>query len=441
MKNLHIILTFILIFNCTANSQIKKLNEDESVRIAFENSKDIKIAESRIKSSLAKIDETSSLFLPQLKFNAGYTRYSKVNPFLIKVPAFPEPLKLSEVLNNSYNFRLSLTQPLFTGNKLTSLKSSATSMEKSAGEDLLNEKNNTASAVRIAFWNYYKAGLLKDIAAENVAQSEIHVNDTRNFLKNGLATNSDVLKLEVQLSNSKLQYLETSNNLELARVSFNKTLGLPLDSKTDPEVINPEFSEMNFDLKKLTDEALINRRELKSSDFKLKSLESNIDAIKSSYYPYIYLGANYALLNPNNRVLPQVNRFELAWDAGLYLSWDLWNWGNTSAQVTQAEQNLVQSRQNRSQLKDAIELEVNQYFHNVNFLKEKIIVSRKSIEQSEENYRVIREKYNFQLATSTELTDAENLLFQAKINYASAVADYNIALIKLFKSAGRRLYP
>ena len=155
----------------------------------------------------------------------------------------------------------------------------------------------------------------------------------------------------------------------------------------------------------------------------------------------MYLGAGYTLANPNSRIQPQINRFDGTWDAGIFLSWDLWNWGNTSSQVIQNEQTLIQGKLSRSQLMETIELEVNQNFLNLKFLKEKTDVSNKTIVQSEENYRVTREKYNAQLATSTELADAETLLFQAKTNYANAVADYRIALIKLYKSAGRKLYP
>lgn len=441
MKNLCIIFLFLIFTNLPSEGQIRTFSEDESIKTAIENSRELKIAESRIKGNKAKEDENGSLFFPQLKFTAGYTRLSKVDPFVINVPFSPLPVKISDALLNSYNFRLSLTQPLFTGNRLTSLKYSASFSGKASEEEFEAEKNNVAASVRSAYWNFYKAKLIKEIAGENVAKSGLHVTDTRNFMINGLATVSDLLKLEVQLSNANLQLLEASNNLELSRISFNKTLGIPLESETDIEISDKEFRDVNLDLKQLLNEAFSNRSELKSSDYKLKSFESNIKTAKSFYFPYIYLGAGYTYANPNSRLQPQTNRFDGTWDAGIFLSWDIWNWGNTSAQVIQSEQMLVQGRLNRQQLKEAIELEINQNYLNLNFLKEKIIVSAKTIEQSEENYRVIREKYNSQLATSTELADAETLLFQAKTNYANAETDYRIALIKLYRSTGRKLYP
>ena len=360
---------------------------------------------------------------------------------MIKLPFSPVPVQISDAIVNSYSFRLSLTQPLFTGNRLTSLRNSGSFAEKASEEDFIIEKNNIAANVRIAYWSFYKAKLIKKISDENVSMSELHVADTRNFMNNGLATRSDLLKLEVQLSNAKLQFLEASNNLELSKITFNKTLGIPLETKSEIEISNQEFTFESPDLKQLLNEAFNNRSELKSSAYRIKSFESNVTAAKSGYYPYVYLGAGYNLANPNSRIQPQVNRFDGTWDAGIFLSWDFWNWGSTSAQVIQNEQTLIQGKLSRAQLMESIELEVNQNYLNLNFLKEKAEVSNLTTGQSEENYRVIREKYNAQLATSTELADAETLLFQAKTNYANAVADYRIALIKLYKSAGRKLYP
>ena len=68
MKNICILILYLIIISSHSEGQIKTFSEDESIKTAMENSRDIKIAESRIAGNKAKVDETSSLFLPQLKF-------------------------------------------------------------------------------------------------------------------------------------------------------------------------------------------------------------------------------------------------------------------------------------------------------------------------------------------------------------------------------------
>jgi len=434
------ILIFILLIQNYLTAQTTTLSIEESVTEGIKNSNELKIAQSKIISNKAKVSEVKSQFLPQLKFNASYTRLSEVNPFFIIVPFSTNPVQISEVLLNNYNFRLSLQQQIFTGFRLNSLKNSGEYNVTSSEIEFDNEKNNIAAAVQSAFWNYYKSQLIKNIAEENLKQTEGHITDTKNFMKNGLATTSDLLKLEVQNSNAKLLLLDAVNNLNIARVTFNKSIGYNLNQNTEVKSGYPEIQIQEFKLEDLISEAKSKRDDLKSLDYKLKSISENINAVKSPFYPSVYLGANYYYSNPNLRIQPPVDKFDGTWDASVTLSWDVWNWGYTSAQITQAEQTLVQSKINLTQLNESIEYEVNQNYLNLKYLKEKIEVSKKTIEQAEENYRVNIEKYNVQLATSTDIVDAETSLFLAKTNYTNALTDYRIALVKLYKSVGRKLY-
>ncbi len=137
MKNICIYILFLILIGSHSEGQIKTFSEVESIKKAIDNSRDIKIAESRITINKAKVDEASSLFLPQLKFSSGYTRLNNVGPFVIKIPLSPLPVQISDAIVNSYNFRLSLTQPLFTGNRLTSLKKSGSFIEKASEEDFV----------------------------------------------------------------------------------------------------------------------------------------------------------------------------------------------------------------------------------------------------------------------------------------------------------------
>jgi outer membrane protein len=96
--------------------QTQKLTLQESIELGLQNSKDLKISQSKLKSSDAKVSEVNSMFLPQLKLMANYTRLSdNVPPFEVTTPFSPVPIKISDPVQDNYNLRLSLQQPLFTG--------------------------------------------------------------------------------------------------------------------------------------------------------------------------------------------------------------------------------------------------------------------------------------------------------------------------------------
>ena len=416
------------------------LTLEQCLQLGIDNSKELKISKSKISDAEAKITEANSQLLPLLRFQASYQRLSNIPPFEVSLQIFPQPIQISPVILNNYNLKLTLQQPLFTGFRLWSLKGAAENNYESNSYEYQKNLNDVAYNIQNAFWNYYKAMQIKKVIEENLKLTQNHLDDTRNFMKNGLATKNDLLKLEVQYSNTQLQLIESENNIDIARSNLNKLLGLPLESNTRINAGDIDTSFTNYSLFNLIEHSKENRNDLKSLEYRVKASDNGITAANGGWYPSIYLIGDYYYSKPNQRIIPAENKFKDTWDIGVSLQWDLWNWGYTSSKSTQAEEQKVQVETSLSQLKDAVELEVYQTFLTYKRAIDKINVSRQSVEQSEENYRSTQDKYNQQIATSTDLIDAEVLLLQAKTNLTTALVDYQLAKVKLMKAIGNKIY-
>jgi len=436
-KVLLIIFIFISALQCFSQ---QKLTLQQSLGLAFKNSKEIKISNSKVIGSSAKVDEMQSQYLPSLKLTANYTRLSDVPAFEVNLPFLTHSVTIADVILDNYTVKLSLQQPIFTGFRLSSLKDAAEYYNEATAEDVNRTKNEVAYSVYSSYLNLYKAEQVKALLQESRKSAEQHIADTKNFMDNGLATKNDLLKFEVQESNIKLSLIEANNKIDLARSALNKSLGLPLSENTEIEKIEIVPESFNEDLNSLVKEALNNRSEIKSVKYTLNAGRENIRASRSAYFPSVYLSGNYTYANPNMRYQPPLEQFKGTWDVGITLSWDIWNWGGTSSQVVQAEQNLYQSQTQLDLMKQNIELEVNQNYLALKYAKDKLEVTQKAIEQADENLRTFKDKYEVQLATSTDIIDAENSLLQAKTNYTNALIDYKLAKVKLEKSVGRKIY-
>jgi outer membrane protein len=416
------------------------LTLEESLELGLKNSKDLKISNSKLISSDAKISEVGSQMLPKLGLSASYTRLSDIPPFEIVTPLTPNPIKLYDIILNNYNVKLSLQQPLFTGFRLSSLKNAAEYNYKALEEKYDGDINKAAFQIHSAFWNYYKSEQIKKLIEENLKQTALHLKDTRDFLENGLVTRNDLLKLEVQYSNTELMKIDAENNVELARVAFNKAIGIELNLPTEINVKEIEPSDYKYDFEEILTEAKEKRNDLKSLEYKIQASDENIDAARAGWFPSLFLYGNFYYSRPNQRILPPEDKFNDTWDVGVSLSWDLWNWGQTSSLTTQAEENKFQAEISLSKLEDAVEIEVYQSYLNYKKSLDRITVIQKSIEQAEENYRITKEKYNSQLATSNDLIDAEVSVLQAKTNLTNALVDYELSRLTLEKAIGRRIY-
>jgi outer membrane protein len=417
-----------------------KFTLEESLQLGLKNSKNLKISRSKLMGSEAKITETTSQLLPKLSFNAGYTRLSDVPPFEVKLPIFPAPVKIQDVVLNNYSLKVSLQQPLFTGFRLISLKSASEKNRDAVSAEYDKDANEEAFNIITAYWNYFKTQKLKDYFDENLKQEEAHLTDTRNFLANDLVTKNDLLKLEVRYASLKLKQIEAENNLNTSRALFNKVLGLPISDQTEIESVEPKLENTVYNYDSLLNSALLTRLELKAIDYRVQAGNENVSAAASGWYPSIFLFSDYYYNRPNQRIMPTLDKFNDTWDAGVTLSWDIWNWGYNSSQVEQARQNLNQLNTNKELVKEGIEVEVYNNFMVLNSARNKIEVAKTGLVQADENYRGIKEKYNVQYATSTDLIDAETSRLQSQTDLINSLVDFETALARLLKSAGKILY-
>lgn len=437
MKRIFIILLFAATI---ISAQNKTLTLEESIRIGIQNSKELIISKSKTRFAAAKISETTSQMLPQLKFSASYARLSDVPPFEVVVPFAPMPIKIQDVILDNYNLKLSLQQPLFTGFRLGSLKSAAEYNYNASELEFDAATNDYAVQINEAFWNFYNSEKVVGLIKEQLVSAEKHLADTKNFLDNGLATMNDVLKLEVQNSNIELKLIEAENNRDLARINFNRIIGFDLNAETQISVDSINPAPENFDVQNLIVEAKNNRKEIKSLESKVLASDESISAANAGWFPSIYLFGNLYYNKPNQRIMPAKDEFKDTWDFGVSLNWDLWNWGYTSAQSTQATELKLQAETSLAQLKDVIETEVIKEFLNYNKALKKVEVANKSVEQASENYRLTVDKYDQQLASSSDLIDAQAYLLEAETNLTSALVSFQISKAKLNNAVGRRIY-
>jgi outer membrane protein len=426
------IIALILSVNAYSQDTVV-LTLQQCIQLGIEKNHIITLNRYKVQFAEEKIKEIKIQQLPILKLTGSYTRLSPVDPFKIG------SIEIQPSLLNSYVLRLSISQPLFTGGRISSSIEQTEKLYYATEKDFARDKNQLVLDIKTAFWNYYKALTLLKVIDENINQIKYHLNDLNNLYTKGLATYNDVLKVKVQLANAEFLKLDAQNNIDLARIALNNILGMELTSKTK---IVAELDSTDLRLPSLQDLyqlGLKNRSEIQGLEFRIKAAESAINISRSGWFPQLSFVANYNYSNPNTRIFPQENKFKGTWDIGISLTYDLWNWKLNSKLTTEAELQLKQTKTSLEQMKDAILFEINQSYINVTKSIEKVKLTKETIIQAEENYRVTYEKFKSGLVLNSEVVDAEVALLQANINYVNSIIDYYIALSRLEKSVETNL--
>jgi len=428
----------LLLFSVSAYSQNNVLTIDQCLSVGLENSREIKISESKLISSDAKISEYGSGMLPKLTTGASYYYLSEA-PIKFDIPILPATGTGSESVN-AFLANVSIEQPLFTGFRLSSLKSSAELNYKADEYENIKAVSDKALEIHWSFWNLYKAQKLVQLTEASFKSVKEHIRDTENFVKNGMAIESDLLKLKVHGANTELKLIDAKNMLEIARVALNKSIGVDIYQDTKVDFTKGSFANDNSSFDSLLSVALTSRSELLSLQFRKEAGDEFISVAKADWWPQMFAVGGLYYLNVDAAIPMISSQANSFWNVGVTLKWDIWDWGKRSAKVTQAEQGVFQTELMMEQLKEAIKLEVYKNYLQLQGEQAKINAGGMAVKAALENYRVVKNRYDQHSATGTEIVDAQAELLSAQVGLETYTADYHVAEAVLNKSIGRQIH-
>jgi outer membrane protein len=96
----------------------------------------------------------------------------------------------------------------------------------------------------------------------------------------------------------------------------------------------------------------------------------------------------------------------------------------------------VETEAQESALSDRIRYEVHEAYLGYLLAVKKIDSYNQAVDQATENYKIVKNKYDNTLATTTDLLDADIARLQTKLNYAFSKADASTAYSKLLQVSG-----
>lgn len=433
----------VLLLTTSAHSQVSQqripLKLADCVASALQNNAAMKAGMAKIAGAEARYDEAGTALMPQLKFSGRLAQLSKIDAFTLP-PPFPA-ITLFPSIEQNYATRISLQQPVFTGFRLKRNQDIAEMNVTATREEFSKDQADLVLNVKTAYWNLYRSFQLENVISQTVDQMSEHLKDIRNFAKQGMATEVDVMKVNVQLSDIKVKQIEARSNVRLATMSLNSLLGNPLDLKVEPaEGPTAASGELlSGDLQDLINRARAERPEVKAMLIRKDMGEAGVSAAKGGWFPQVMLAANYDYARPNQRIIPPKDQWDGSWDVGLSIQWNIWDWFATGYQANQAEALLNQTAAGLDQLNDAVALDVAQNYFRAIEAKEKVAVATTGSDQATESRRITSEKFKRGVASTTDLLDAEVALLQAKLTQTQASVDYTLSLARLQRAVGEKV--
>jgi outer membrane protein len=417
-----------------AHAQEKQaLDLNQAIDLSIKNSKQLKVSGAKIDEATAALTEATQKKLPDAGISGSYLRLNNPNLDLkTKTNSGSGGSGSAPKVSQAAYGILNAALPIYTGGRIRFGIESARFLAQAAKLDADNDKDEVIENTVEAYVNLYKARAAVDLVNENLLQAQQRVKDLTNLEKNGLLARNDLLKAELQESNTELSLLDAQNNWQLANIRMDIMLGLPIKTELvlDSSVLSQKFEEKILD--DYVQAAIKNRKDLEAIDLRKQAAETGVKATKGEYYPNLQLTAGYIAAD-----IPKVLTITNAVNIGVGVSYNIASLWKTKAKVEGAEARARQLAATQEIMNDNIHLEVNRSYLNYLSSRKKIEVYAKAVEQANENYRIVHNKYENSLATTTDLLDADVAQLQARLNYVFAKADAVVAYHQLLQSSGQ----
>ncbi len=420
-----------------AQSGKSPLTMAAAVELALKRNPEILVALEELEELKGKITEVRSGAFPQVTFQ-GYGLRMR-DPSILNSSSFDKvPKEFKDALipsaNNMFDMGLNVKQPIYNAGKVRTALQLA--------EESLGEKNSVSDAVRQqlafkvfqAFNDLLLAEANREVVRETYGLRTEHLNQARSRYKNGVATEIDVLRSEVNIANLEPELIRADNGVRLARAVINNLIVEDLEAPTEIAGsldYRPWAAGSLEDIQKnklsLRPELQAARRQVKGADLALSlaNAENKLTIDMEGQW-------GYAVREPQNFFKNDFSRWNLTFNFRL----PVFDSGRKAGLVVQARSRLRAAQQRLAQLENAYRLELKRAYDDMQSSEKAIAAAKLSVKQAEKVLTLMQANYQYGAATTLDVLDSQTALVVARNALISATYDYEMAKARLRLASG-----
>jgi outer membrane protein len=421
------------------SAEVYSLNE--LYRVALERSEVIKVAEEDLYISERDKDSALADLIPTLSAFGYHTRYTdaKTSSGFLLQPDY----------TNEWGTKLGTTYSL-GGREFTNLKIAQDGIDQSAF-DLHSVREGYLLNVAVQYYAVLRAKREIEIAAANVQRLTKQRDVARKRLEVGESIKTDVLRAEAELADAQSELITSENTLKVANNVLAKTVGIReeydvREPQPGIDYRDPDNGDITLDFLKgectnpitecLKQLALSERSEIRSLMVQKDIAERSVASAKSSYWPDLSLEGIYS--KQENEPSRSFELNEQVYGV-LRLDFPFYEGGAKKAAVSKAHAKLRQTKYYLSDLKQQISKEVENTYIVATTAVAVLKTRQAAVKFAQENYNLVSKQFQYGLADSVDVIDANTRLITSEREIVNAEYVYQLALLTIKRVTGTLL--
>ena len=413
--------------------QPMKLSMEQCRDMALTTSEELKQADNRLRQ--AELDDkiAATARLPKIE---GSATGAYVLPDI-------EMTGMELAMRGAYMAGLTLTQPIYTGGKISAGRQMARLGRQIADQQLRMTRMDVLVDADNAYWSYIAVRRKVRMLESYSTQMDTIYEQTSSAVAAGMAIENDLLRIEAKRTEIEYQLQRARNGADLCRMALCNVIGAPLDTAIEPTdtTFNIESpTAMSLDIARRPEVGLLE-----------KQIDVNMQRIRdarSEMLPTVGLSAGYSYYGNiklkgfadmgNGTTVPYTQEFRDGIGiAMLAVKIPIFHWGESRKKMHKARYELDNSQLELQRNMRLMSIEAQQAVQNVEDGYRMIHTAESGLRQAEENLRVMRNRYAAAMSPLTDLLDAQSQWQQAQSNLIEAQTQYMIYRTDYLRATGQ----
>ncbi len=414
-------IVLMIVFSLTALGEPLKLDLEEAIKLAYENSYTLKNANIDLRNSNLQVKEAYKEALPKIDYTGRADRNGD--------EIYGDNIDKS---NTQYDHSIDLVQPLYRGGTIRAGIDAAENINQKSIYEFENQRDNLRLEVIRKYIRILELYESKFVYEKSLKEVEEQYNRANRKYELKLLAKSDILPFKTRVINNRTRIIEVVNQIKIAEVELKNEMGV--DRNVDIALKNIDNKRYDLELIDLEGDIRLARednRDAKIAGLDVKIAESEKAVAKSEFYPKADLRFGYTSDDRNF----SDSGDDWNWNAGVTVSMNLFSFGQDLNAYERSENNVRKSQNVEAKVKDDIEVQVRSYYLNLVKLEGTVLEQMSAVESAQENLNLERKRYENGLTDvidfltiENSLREAELELIQAQLNYYLSYEEYKDSL-------------
>ncbi len=436
INNYLVLLSFYLVTLTSAGQTV--LTKAEAINRVLDNNFSIKIAENNVQISDNNQGILNSGYLPSLSTSLGWDISLQDRLAEIEGQA---PLDQNDLETQRYNASVDLNYTLFDGmGRIYNFKQ----LKLRYNLSKLEARETIETTLTQMFSIYYElARRLKnvDVLKNTLELSRQRLKRVEYQFQYGQINKLDVLNAEVDVANDSIALINEQQNLTNVKRDLKVVL--------NDDELSDEFqvdTTVNF-IPALRIENFISEHQ--ANNVSLLQIEENLliseydkKISATGYLPRLNLFGSYGWnrnISPESPFFPGSTQTTDGYSAGVSLSWNLFDGGQTSVNMQNASIALKNQQLQKQQIKQSVKRDVQNAYDNYKNRRYIYELQQQNVETNKDNFNRTQERFKLGQVTSVEFRQAQLNLLNAQTSLNLAKFDAKLAELQLLQLTGQLL--